>query len=153
MTHTIPLSHLYLSLKCIVTRFSLELSPFPGIHNTYVPESHQFHEIAHRDSIVAAPLPPISLECWLNNWSFHTFLKPLVVAYNVIFLADFENDTTVCQSWKRLQCLRCILRYGNAHASPFCFLMKTLLCGADASSPAQFCLLCDLGPRVKHEYT
>ena len=42
------------------------------------------------------------------------------MAYNIISLAVFGNDTSVCQGWKWIQCLRCILRFGNVHASHFC---------------------------------
>lgn len=93
VTHTIPLSHLHLSLKYIVPWFSLK--PLPPDSKTlaflkvtsdtvWLMFYSQFHQIAHRDSIITAPLQPISLEYWLNNWSFHTLLNPLVVAYNSV---------------------------------------------------------------------
>lgn len=46
----------------------------------------------------------------LNAGGTTGLLKPLAVAFNVIFMAVFENDTSVRQRWKLLRCLRCILR-------------------------------------------
>lgn len=153
---------LRLSLKFISTCSSLQHTPNLESITLNIPQcwiqSYTLPPVIHlitcRDSAVTALLPLISTACWWNNWTFHPLLKPLAVAYTVIFLAVFKNDTVVCQHWKRLRGLRCIV--SNTQARLFCFFGSKCCIKCFPIFLlflAQFCSLCYLGPQVKHKCT
>lgn len=153
VTHTIPLSNLYLSLKCIVTCLSVRLPLTPptpalleSITLTFLNVVSEavwalFYRRCTWTQLSLLHLQFLSNAC-RTIWSFfQPVLKPLVVTYTIIILAFFESDTAACH---RSMCLQYLLKHGDKHTSHFCLSVFSSLEQKLYASPSSvlLALLC-----------
>lgn len=92
MTYAIPLSHLCLSLKCIVTGFSLAIpGPSPAIHNAHNPQSHVSYSRGYvLQSLSSDGTRRLNHRCSITTTgagakAFIHFSAHFIVAYTILF--------------------------------------------------------------------